>query len=143
MIRIICIGKPKNRQIEWLLDEYLKRISRYAKLEIVCLKEEKIRPDIMKQEGKRILLELDKKKSIEYALVKEGKQMSSEDFSKMLEGDLTFVIGGFQGLSEDVTVRTKSISLSRMTFTHEIALMILVEQIYRGYTIRHNENYHK
>ncbi|MFH0875726.1 MAG: 23S rRNA (pseudouridine(1915)-N(3))-methyltransferase RlmH [archaeon] len=146
MIKIIAVGKVKNPNIDGLTSEFIKRISKYTKLEVSIVKEEKIKVnEAKKEEGKRILDLLSKKHAPIYCLDVKGVELTSEEFAKTLkEKNACFVIGGYSGLSEEVLAKaTKIISISKMTFTHEFALLLLSEQIYRGFTILNNENYHK
>lgn len=152
MYKVICIGKIKEAYITKGIAEYKKRIDGYAKLEIVELKECNT-PDINKNienEGKEIL---DKIKQDEYVITLEieGKSIDSVAFSKQLESLATygnskvvFVIGGSNGLSNDVKKRSNyALSFSKMTFPHQLMRMILMEQIYRALTILNNKEYHK
>lgn len=157
-IRIVCIGKLKERYWSEAVEEYSKRLSRYCELEIVQLKEARL-PDrasladeqnVIFEEGQSILKNL-KEGSQVITLEIKGKELSSEGLSAylgelQLEGksDLTFVIGGSLGLSEQVSARADfRLSFSRMTFPHQMMRVILLEQIYRAFKILRNETYHK
>lgn len=139
MITILRIGK--NR-LSPEIDDYKKKIKQ---LNIITLKDQKGKNiDFIKQiEGEKILSKLS---GFTIALTEEGKQLSSIEFSKLIEEkpDITFIIGGAFGLSEEVKKSVDyTLSLSKMTFTHEMALLILVEQIYRGEKIIEGHPYHK
>jgi 23S rRNA (pseudouridine1915-N3)-methyltransferase len=137
-IKIIAVGKVKERYITEGINEYLKRLSAFCKVEVVELKDEG-----MEKEAKKIIDRIDSKGYLLDAL---GEEFSSEGFSNLLkkeDGALTLVIGGHEGISESLKKRYKKVSLSKMTFTHEMARLFLLEQIYRGYMIIHNRNYHK
>ena len=157
-IRIIAVGKIKENYLKEGIAEYLLRLSSYAKVEIIELMDSKVKDNpnqsditkVINEEGERILskikpgdyvinLDLNKKEfdSVEFAIFIENK---------MVEGGslITFVIGGSYGLSNAVKERANySISLSKMTFLHQMTRLILLEQIYRAYKILNNETYHK
>jgi 23S rRNA (pseudouridine1915-N3)-methyltransferase len=130
MIRIVCVGKIKQ---EWkpAQEEFIKRLRRFCKLELIEIKEEKA--EMVKNYLQGFVIVLDER----------GKQMSSQEFAKLLDTkDLTFVIGGKEGVSDEVKQKADFIlSLSKMTFSHQLARIILLEQIYRGFCIIHNLPY--
>ena len=157
-ITVLCVGKIKEAYLRDGIGEYAKRLSRYVKLTVTELADEKTPENaseaenlkIINTEGDRILAKL---KDSDYvcALVINGKMYSSEEFSDYLskaqivsKGNLVFVIGGSLGLSEAVLARADDkISFSRLTFPHQLMRMILLEQVYRGYRIMNHEPYHK
>ncbi|WP_312907739.1 23S rRNA (pseudouridine(1915)-N(3))-methyltransferase RlmH [Tissierella praeacuta] len=157
-IRIIGVGKIKEKYIQEGIKEFTKRLSRYCSLDIVEIDDEKApeslsekEMDMVKnKEGDKILSKIPQS-SFVIALVIEGKQLSSEDLSiKMKElmingtNDISFVIGGSLGLSKDVINRSNfKLSFSKMTFPHQLMRLILLEQIYRGWRIMRGEPYHK
>ena len=156
-VRIVCVGKLKERYFEDACAEFQKRLGRFCTLEIIELPDEKapesLHPaeeDIVREkEGKRILKAIGAKDFV-VALAIDGKQMRSEEFAAFLEEKetearvLTFVIGGSLGLSPEVYARANTrISFSKMTFPHRIARLLLLEQLYRGFKIRAHEAYHK
>jgi 23S rRNA (pseudouridine1915-N3)-methyltransferase len=156
-VRIVCVGKLKERYFEDACDEFQKRLGRFCTLEIIELPDEKapesLHPaeeDIVRdKEGKRILKAIGAKDFV-VALAIDGKQMRSEEFAAFLEEKeteahpLTFLIGGSLGLSPEVYARANAkLSFSKMTFPHRIARLLLLEQIYRGFKILRNEAYHK
>lgn len=156
-IKIYAIGKIKDF-FKLGADEYVKRLSSYCKIEIVELKDESLpekpsKKEIQKAidlEGKRVVAQL---KEGEYliSLDLNKKEYTSEEFaafiSKELEShgaNISFVIGGSYGLSDELKSRVNaSICLSKMTFPHQLARLILLEQIYRAFKILNNETYHK
>ena len=157
-INIICVGKLKEKYLRDGIDEYSKRISRFADIRITELDDEKI-PDraspaieekIKNTEGEKILSKI-ANDDYAIALCVEGKQLSSEKFAKklsdiMLDGKSTidFIIGGSLGLSDEVKKRSDfRLSFSEMTFPHQLMRLILTEQIYRAFKINANEQYHK
>ncbi|MDU7028227.1 23S rRNA (pseudouridine(1915)-N(3))-methyltransferase RlmH [Robinsoniella peoriensis] len=157
-ITLITVGKIKEKYFTEAIKEYAKRLSRYCKLEILELADEKT-PDgaseaeemqIKAKEGERILKAI-KEGTYVFALAIQGKKTSSEDFADTINrlgigGDshLMFIIGGSLGLDERVLKRAdRLISFSDMTFPHQLMRVILLEQIYRSYRIIQNEPYHK
>ncbi len=157
-ITILCIGKLKERYWTEAIAEYSKRLSKYCTLTINELKEEKS-PDnpspaeesaVKDAEGKSILKQI-KRDSYVIALAIKGKELDSEALSEKIrilgiagKSDLTFVIGGSLGLSEEVLSRVDfQLSFSKLTFPHQMMRVILLEQIYRSFKIIRNETYHK
>lgn len=157
-IRIIAVGKIKEKYIQDGIKEYRKRLARYCSLEIIEIDDEKApeklslkEMEIVKEkEGERILAKIPQS-SFVISLVIEGKEISSEELSEkisdlMVEGvsDITFIIGGSLGLSDKVIATSNfKLSFSKMTFPHQLMRMILLEQIYRSWRIIKNEPYHK
>ena len=156
-INIVVVGSIKEKFYRDAIDEYVKRLSRYVKLSITEVKDEKTHAnastseeDKIKQiEAERILSKLNNSYVVVLAI--DGKKYTSESFAKRMEnydilskGNLTFVIGGSLGLHESVLKRAdERLSFSDMTFPHQLMRVILLEQIYRAYRIRNNEPYHK
>lgn len=157
-ITVLCVGKIKEKYFTMAIDEYSKRLSRYCKLEIIQVPDEKT-PDnasealelqIKEKEGERILKHI-KDGAYVFALAIEGKQFDSVEFSNKIEklgvngeSHIIFVIGGSLGLDPRVLKRANElISFSKMTFPHQMMRMVLLEQIYRGYRISCGEPYHK
>jgi 23S rRNA (pseudouridine1915-N3)-methyltransferase len=152
MIRIIFVGRVKEDWLREQIDEYVKRTSRFTRIQIDEVKDEKILGNdydkIKKAEGDRILKLIDDDFVI--ALDANGKSLDSPEFAKALKKSgeenrrLTFVIGGALGLSEEVLKRCNlKLSLSKMTFTNQMVRLLLVEQIYRAFTIMAGTEYHK
>jgi len=151
MIKIIFVGKVKEKWLKEAIDEYVKRLGRFIKVRLVEVKDSRIvgkdADRIIKEEGKRIL---DHVKQGEYLITLEiaGKEMASENFAgqikKLLEKDMVFVVGGALGLSEEVLKKSDmKLSLSKMTLTNQMVRLLLVEQIYRAYMINAGREYHK
>ncbi len=146
-INIICVGKLKEQYLKDAQKEYAKRLTAFCKLNIIELDESMKGPE---EEGRAILNKIEKDAFV-YAMCIEGKQMSSEKLAqeisrKATEGksNLTFIIGGSLGLSDDVKNRADiRLSMSEMTFPHHLARIMLEEQIYRAYQINSNGKYHK
>ncbi|MDY5023281.1 MAG: 23S rRNA (pseudouridine(1915)-N(3))-methyltransferase RlmH [Blautia sp.] len=157
-IRILSVGKIKERYLNDAISEYAKRLSRYCKLTFIQVADEKT-PDkasealnrqIKETEGQRLLKNI-REQDYVIALAIEGKMPDSVELSEKIQklgvsgkSSLVFVIGGSLGLSADVLSRAnEKISFSRMTFPHQLMQVILLEQIYRSYRIMNNEPYHK
>lgn len=138
-IKIIAVGKIKGSYLREGIEEFLKRIKPYVDLEIVELKDEG-----KEKESKKFLELIDNNAFI---LDAEGKSFSSEEFSTFLKArrdeKITFIIGGHDGFTDELKKKAQRISLSKMTFTHEITRLLLVEQIYRSCMIQANKPYHK
>lgn len=152
MYKILCIGKIKEEYLTKGILEYQKRINGFTKLEITELKEYNT-PDLSKNienEGKEILSRI-KNDDYVISLEIEGNAVDSVTFSKYLENLSTygksriiFVIGGSNGLSNEVKQRSNyAISFSKMTFPHQLMRLIFMEQMYRALTIINNKEYHK
>lgn len=157
-ISIVTIGKLKEKYLKQGIDEYLKRLSIYAKLEVIELPDEKAPENlsetemvqVKEKEGERILGKINDDTHV-IALAIEGKMKSSEQLAKDLDqlatygkSKIAFVIGGSLGLSNAVMKRANdTLSFSKMTFPHQLMRLILVEQIYRAYRINRGEPYHK
>jgi len=156
-IKIYCIGKIKEQYLKDGISEYLKRISAYSNIEIIEVADSKVKDnpnssDIEKaknEEGERVLKLLKNDYLIGLDLNK--KEQTSEEFAeflqrKLVEGgsSISFVIGGSYGLSDALKKRCNTaISLSKLTFLHQMTRLILLEQIYRAFKILNNETYHK
>ncbi|HGR3388558.1 TPA: 23S rRNA (pseudouridine(1915)-N(3))-methyltransferase RlmH [Streptococcus pneumoniae] len=157
-IKVVTVGKLKEKYLKDGIAEYSKRISRFAKFEMIELSDEKT-PDkasesenqkILEIEGQRILSKIDDRDFV-IVLAIEGKTFFSEEFSKQLEetsikgfSTLTFIIGGSLGLSSSVKNRANlSVSFGRLTLPHQLMRLVLVEQIYRAFTIQQGFPYHK
>lgn len=148
-MKIICVGKIKEKFLRNAIDEYSKRISKYTKLDIVEINDEAIKSVALKKEGEKILSKI-KDNDYVVTLEIEGNDLNSLEFAQKIDNNfnsnknLTFVIGGSYGLDESVKSRSNyKISFSRLTFPHQLFRVILLEQIYRAYKINNHENYHK
>lgn len=157
-ITLACIGKLKETYLRDGVTEYVKRLTPYCKLNILELEESRM-PDtpsdsqiasVLADEGKRILSKIPATAHV-IALCIEGSMISSEDFGQYLDkitvngnSHIVLVIGGSWGLSPEVKKRADfKLSLSCMTFTHQIARMLILEQLYRAFQINHKGKYHK
>lgn len=152
-IRLLVVGKTKEKEIQSGIDEYLKRLTRYANFQMEVIPDVKVSKkmsagEVKSLEGKEIIKRLEK--DILILLDEKGKEFTSVGFSKWIENQqlnstkqLTFLIGGAYGFSEAVYQRASSkIALSKMTFTHQMIRLIFIEQLYRAFTIIKGEKYH-
>jgi len=137
MIKILTIGKIKDKNVGLMVQEFLKRVNKFYSVELIELKEE------------TILKQLEKGDSYVVVCDENGTQLSSVDFSKFIKDkinnkNLIFVIGDENGLSDEIKNKANfRLSFSKMTFLHDIFKLILVEQIYRAFTIIKGMKYHK
>lgn len=157
-ITLVTVGKIKEKFFEEAIKEYSKRLSRYCKLEILQVADEKtpegaseaVELQIKEKEGQRIL-SLIRDDAYVIALAIEGKMLDSEELAERIEklgvsgiSQIVFVIGGSLGLSAQVMKRADyALSFSRMTFPHQLMRVVLLEQIYRSYRIMNHQPYHK
>ncbi len=144
MIKIISIGKIKEKYLKDGIEDYLKRITKYHKINLIELPDSNI-----DSEGNEIIKYLNNKDYI-ISLAIEGINLSSEELSKKIDNifitnpNITFIIGGSNGIREDIKKRSNYLlSFSKMTFPHGLFRLILLEQIYRSFKILNNETYHK
>ena len=157
-ITLITVGKIKEKYFTDAIAEYAKRLSRYCKLDMIEVADEKT-PDgaseslenqIKEKEGERILSKIPDGAYV-VALAIEGKQLDSEELADKMEkwnvsgiSHVVFIIGGSLGLTPKVLNRADfKLSFSRMTFPHQLMKVVLLEQVYRSFRIRNNEPYHK
>ncbi|MDO5077998.1 MAG: 23S rRNA (pseudouridine(1915)-N(3))-methyltransferase RlmH [Streptococcus minor] len=157
-IKVISVGKLKEKYLKEGIAEYHKRLSRFTKFESVELADEKT-PDnasvsenekILEREAERILSKVSDREFV-IALAIEGEQFPSETFSKMLSeamikgfSDITFIIGGSLGLAPSVKKRANLLmSFGQLTLPHQLMRLVLVEQIYRAFMIQTGSPYHK
>lgn len=145
MIRIICSGKIKEQYLNDLINDYLKRISKYHKIEIIEIKDEN---DLVKERD-NILKHISKYDYI-IAMDVKSKELDSVEFAQLIDksfieaGTIDFIIGSSYGIHDDIkNMANKCISFSKMTFPHGLFRGILLEQIYRAFKILNNETYHK
>lgn len=154
-IKIVALGKIKEKFLTEGINEFLKRLTPYASVEIVELtpveiKDENLIDKALEQESEKILAQI---KSNSYVITLEikGANFSSEKFAQKLEeianqgyNEIVFIIGSSHGLAKSVSNRADfKLSLSNMTFLHQFARLLLVEQIYRAFKIQKGETYHK
>ena len=151
MIKIICVGKIKEQFYRDAILEYLKRLSKYEKVEIIECKDyaDLSINEILSKEKNEIEKYINSKDYV-ITMEIEGKNISSLEFAEKLNSiyltnsNITFIIGGSYGLHDDIKNRSNfKLSFSKMTFPHQLFRVILLEQIYRSFRIINNENYHK
>lgn len=152
-IRLLVVGSIKEKFLKDAISEYQKRLSRFAKLEIIEVEETKIQNKseelVKKEEGDRLLKRINRDDYV-ILLDLKGNFLSSEELASELNSliakgisPITFVIGGTLGLSDEIRKRANlKISISKMTFTHQMCRVIVLEQIYRAFKIINNEEYH-
>ena len=157
-IKLVVVGKLKEKFHKEEVNEYLKRLSRYAFISIIEVDEMKIKDNssfkeeqiVLQKEGENLLKAI-KQNEYVFLLDLHGKEISSPTFASKIEelissgkGNITFVIGGSLGLDDEVRKRANfKLKLSDMTFTHQMTRIIILEQIYRAFKIMGNETYHK
>lgn len=157
-IKILTVGKIKEKYLNDGIAEYAKRLRRYCKLTFCQVADEKtpdkasdaLNQQIKEIEGERLMKHI-RENDYVIALAIDGKMLDSVELSKLVErlgiegkSSIAFVIGGSLGLSDQVLKRADyKLSFSKMTFPHQLMQMILLEQVYRGYRIMNNEPYHK
>lgn len=151
MIKIICVGKIKEKFFKDAIEEYQKRLTKYTKISIIEVEDINLNnKELIKQKEKELILKHIDKKDYVITLEIEGKQLSSIELSKKIEeietinSNITFIIGGSYGLDDEIKgLSNFKLSFSKLTFPHQLFRVILLEQIYRTYKIKNNESYHK
>ena len=145
MIKIICVGKIKEKYLNELINDYYMRINKYHKIQIIEVKDN----DNMKIETEELLKVIDMK-DYNIALCLDGRELDSLLFAKYIDkefnyhSNISFIIGGSNGLSDEIiNLCNDKISFSKLTFPHGLFRGILLEQIYRAFKINNNERYHK
>ena len=150
-MKIICIGKIKETFFKEAIKEYEKRLSKYVNLKIIEVHDYDLGTPEQNLEKEKIgiMKHIDQKDYV-ITLEIEGKMMTSEEMSKMIEKtqmtnpNITWIIGGSNGLHKEIKERSNyALSFSKLTFPHQLFRIILLEQIYRSYKIKNNESYHK
>jgi len=149
MIKVICVGKIKEKFYREAIEEYLKRLSKYTKVEIIEVMDEPNIEKALKIEEERISKHI-KDNDYVITLEIEGKELSSLELASKISNtfinysNIVFVIGGSYGMSDIIKKRSNfALSFSKMTFPHQLFRVVLLEQIYRAFKINNNENYHK
>ncbi len=145
MIKIICLGKIKEKYLVDMINDYKSRISKYHKIEIIELKD----TNNLEEEKDNILKQISNQDYIITLDIK-GKELDSIEFSNLIDkaflerGTITFIIGSSTGLSDSIKkISRENISFSKLTYPHGLFRAILLEQIYRSFKILNNESYHK
>ena len=144
MIKIICVGKLKERYLSEGVNDYLTRLRKYHKIDLIELPDSNI-----DAEGNEILKQISNKDYI-ISLAIEGVQLSSKELAEKIDkifisnSNIAFIIGGSNGIRKDILDRSNMLlSFSRLTYPHGLFRLILLEQIYRSFKILNNETYHK
>ena len=151
MIKILCVGKIKEKYFQSAIEEYEKRLSKYTKLEIIECRdysEGSIQEIILKEKNE--LIKHINEKDYVITLEIDGNQIDSKELANKLDqiyninSNIVFVIGGSYGLADEIKKRSNyKLSFSKMTFPHQLFRVLLLEQIYRSFKINNNESYHK
>lgn len=156
-VTVLAVGKLKESYLREGCAEYVKRLSAYAKVNVVEVNEERCSDNpsdseiqsVIKKEGERIIKKIPKGATV-IPLCIEGKEYNSREFSALIENislrnsHICFVIGGSFGLADEVKAMGKTkLSFGKMTLPHQLARMVLLEQVYRGFSILNNSKYHK
>lgn len=151
MIKIVCVGKLKEKYWKDAVLEYSKRISKYTKVEVIEVSDYNSSDinTILVQEKNDIIKHISDRDCV-ITMEIDGNQLDSKELAKKIDSlylnysNLTFVIGGSYGLHEEIKKRSNyALSFSKMTFPHQMFRIMLLEQIYRSYKILNNESYHK
>ncbi len=151
MIKILCVGKLKEKYWQDACQEYLKRLTKYAQVELIEVMDEKTDDEkqALQKEKERLEKHMNPKDYI-ITLEIEGESLSSLELSKKLEKirienpNITFIIGGSHGIHADIKRQaTAHLSFSKLTFPHQLFRVLLLEQLYRSFKIQNNEKYHK
>ncbi|MBO5948916.1 23S rRNA (pseudouridine(1915)-N(3))-methyltransferase RlmH [bacterium] len=154
-IKIIAVGKIKEKYFEDAISEFTKRLSGFCSFSIIeipaeAIKDENLAQKYMKNEAEKILAQI-KPQTFVITMEIEGKELSSTGFAQKIKqlsneghAEIAFIIGGANGLHQDIkNISNFKLSMSKMTFPHQIARLNLIEQIYRAFKINNNEAYHR
>lgn len=150
MIKIVCVGKIKEKFYREGIEEYKKRLTKYTKIEIIEVPDSSLENInlALEQEKNSITKHLNDKDYL-IALDINGKELTSIELAKYIDdtliknSNIVFIIGGSNGISEKIKEKCNLISFSKLTFPHQLFRVILLEQIYRSFKIINNESYHK
>ena len=151
MIKIICVGKLKENYLKEAQQEYLKRLSKYTKIEVIEVEDSKIdnEKEALEEEKTRIIKHINPKEYL-ITLEIEGTSLTSIELSNKIDNifitnsDITFIIGGSYGIHKEIRDSANfHLSFSKMTFPHQLFRVLLLEQLFRSYKILNNEKYHK
>ena len=151
MIKIVCVGKIKEKYLKDAISEYQKRLSKYTKLEIIELQDiNNNNINIILEKEKELVLKAITEKDYIITLEIEGQELTSDELASKIDNiflqnsNITFIIGGSYGLHKEIkNLSNFKLSFSKLTFPHQLFRVILLEQIYRSYKILNNESYHK
>ena len=151
MIKIICVGKIKEKYLSDAIEEYKKRLSKYTKIEIIEVSDiDNQSIDVILNKEKELIEKYIDKKDYVITLEIEGNMLNSVELANKIDNifntnsTITFIIGGSYGIHQDIKNRSNyKLSFSKLTFPHQLFRVNLLEQIYRSYKINNNESYHK
>ena len=151
MIKVICVGKVKEKYLVDAVIEYSKRISKYSNIQIIEVNDSNVDNEkIALEREKELILKHINTKDYIITLEIDGKQLTSIEFASKIDeifihnSNITFIIGGSYGISDEIKALSKfKLSFSKMTFPHQLFRVILLEQVYRSFKILNNEKYHK
>ena len=150
MIKIICVGKIKEKYLEDAIKEYEKRISKYTKLEIIEVKDENFDESKTLLKEKESIMKYISDKDYIITMEIDGNELDSVSLANKIDSiqlnnsNITFIIGGSYGLHDDIKeLSNYKLSFSKLTFPHQLFRVMLLEQIYRSFKINNNEIYHK
>ena len=151
MIKIICVGKIKEKYLVDAINEYMKRLSKYTKINIIEVNDfDNPNKDIVLMKEKELIKKYIDERDYVITLEIDGNMLSSEELANKIDNilisnsNITFIIGGSYGLHEDIKKRSNyKLSFSKLTFPHQLFRVNLLEQLYRTYKINNNESYHK
>ena len=151
MIKIICVGKVKEKYLVDAINEYVKRLSKYTKINIIEVSDfDNSNKDIVLSKEKELIKKYIDERDYVITLEIDGNMLSSEELANKIDNilisnsNITFIIGGSYGLHEDIKKRSNyKLSFSKLTFPHQLFRVNLLEQLYRTYKINNNESYHK
>lgn len=150
MIKIITVGKIKEKYLTDAINEYLKRLNKYTKINLIEVPDENFDINKTLETEKKSILKYVSEKDYIITMEIEGKELSSIEFAKKIDeiqisnSNICFIIGGSYGISDEIKKMSNfKLSFSKMTFPHQLFRLILLEQIYRAYKINNNESYHK
>ena len=150
MIKIITVGKIKEKYLTDAINEYLKRLGKYTKINLIEVPDENFDINKTLETEKKSILKYVSEKDYIITMEIDGKELSSIEFAKKIDeiqisnSNICFIIGGSYGLSDEIKKMSNfKLSFSKMTFPHQLFRLILLEQIYRAYKINNNESYHK
>lgn len=150
MIKIICVGKIKEKYYTDAVNEYIKRLSKYTKINLIEVKDEDFDINKTLTKEKDSILKYIEDKDYVITMEIEGNELDSISLAKHIDNiqnnysNITFIIGGSYGLHDDIKNRSNyKLSFSKLTFPHQLFRVILLEQIYRSFKINNNETYHK
>lgn len=151
MIKIICVGKLKEKFLKEACEEYIKRLGKYTKIEVIEVMDSTIDDEVIALEKEKdLILKYIKERDYLITLEIEGENLTSVDFASKIDkimlnnSSIVFVVGGSHGIHKEIKEKSNfKLSFSKMTFPHQLFRVMLLEQLFRVYKILNNEKYHK